>query len=165
MVSDGDQGATEMKRLAGAIAVLLTISVLAQVRAEAAILIQTVRSLAENTLGTGTVKSVRTVDVGATVLISWESVTYKAANSAAATRELLYAEAALATGAVMGPLQDVRRIRFTIQKGDRTLATGEVWRVRSLTLAFADELGGGTYKAAESKTKPVAPGGDASMAQ
>lgn len=46
------------------------------------------------------VKALRTANDDATVLLRWRSATYKAANSQAETRELLYAKAVLATNSI-----------------------------------------------------------------
>ena len=150
-----------MKQLWVAIAVVAALTVLTAVQGEAAGIHEAVLALAENVLGAGSVKSVRTTDNGAQVLIRWESATYRPANDLPTTRELMYAEAVLTTNSVMGLLPQVVRVRFTILEGVRMLATGENWRGRGVSLAFATELGGGTYKAPQPKVDPhKKPGAD-----
>lgn len=142
-------------------AVLIAVSLVAavQVRGEASTLDQIVKSFAENVLGQGSVKAVR-VSTDTTVAMRWEAATYKPQNSVAASRELLYAEAALVTSAILGSLRDVRRIAFTMVWGEQVLATGEVSRSQSLALRFAPRLGGGIYTKPESRPKLYLPGGD-----
>jgi hypothetical protein len=147
-----------VRRAVGMLAVLVMLNALAGVT-QAAPPLQGVRALVENVLGPGTVKSVRMADAGTTVMLVWESATYKPANRLALTRELLYAEAALATGAVMGPLWDLRRVRFSIVRGTQLLASGETGRARPLIVAFGAALGGGTYVAGPVPVRPVVPGG------
>lgn len=151
---------SHVKQAAGTLAFLFVVNAVATATADAAPPAYGIRALAENILGRGTVKFVRVADEGATVVIRWESATYKPANSQAVTRELLYAEAALATGAILGPLPTVARVKFVIVHRDRVLASGETWRVRGLTMAYADALGGGTYTEDSSKVGPAAPGSD-----
>lgn len=140
-----------MKKLAGVIGVLVIASLPAVSQAvaapvEASSLAPQVRSLAENVLGGGTVKSISITDHGATVLMRWESATYKAENKQDTTRELMYAEAQLATGSVLGRLTEVTRIRFAILWKGQMMASGENWRGRGVMLTFAPALGAGTYK-------------------
>jgi len=152
-----------MKRLAGTIALLVTFSLLAASQGEAATLAEAVRSVAESVLGQGTVTSLRTDGATSTVLMRWQSATYKAGKPLATTRELLYTEAVLTVGAIMGQLPEVRRIRLTVLQGNRMLATGETSRARALQLAFAPALGGGIYKAPASTGTPNSPSGDSSV--
>jgi hypothetical protein len=147
--------------VAGFLTLVVAIGALAAARAEGATLLDIIRSLAENTLGAGTVKIVR-IDREATVSLQWDSATYRPGNTAAVTRELLFAEAALATGNIIATLPDIRGIRFTITRGKQILATGEVWRVDSIRLDFAIALGGGTY-VPDPRVKPSSPGGDSGL--
>ena len=89
-----------------------------------------------------------------------EAATYKPQNSLETSRELLYAEATLVTGAILGPLQDIRRITFTMARGEQVLATGDVSRSEGLMLTFSRVLGGGTYKKPELRPGNQVPGGD-----
>lgn len=139
---------------AGFVAVLL-VAVLAVARGEAAILLEAVRALAENVLGPGSVISVRASDDGAQVLMRWESATYKPTNHRPVTREMMYGEAQLATGSVMGQMHQIVRIRFTIVKKNQMLATGENWRGRGVIMAFSTQLGGGVMKPSDPVYDPT----------
>lgn len=145
---------------------LIAVSLVAagQGRGEASTLDQIVKSFAENVLGQGSVKAVR-VSADATVVMRWEAATYKPQNSVAASRELLYAEAALVTGAVLGSVQEIPRIAFTMVRGNQVLAMGEVSRSQGLVLRFAPALGGGTYSEPESRPRLHLPGGDRAASQ
>lgn len=147
------------QRLASISGMSLIMVALITVNAEATPLANIARNLAENVLGEGLVTSVRTADNDATVLIRWQSATYKPANTQAAVRELLYAEAVLATRSIMWGLGQVSRVRFTITQGEHLLATGQATRAQGVSLMFAPALGGGTYYVPESTPKPLQPGG------
>ncbi len=147
--------------VAALLALVLIIGALAQSRAVGATLLEVIKSLAENTLGSGTVTIVR-IDREATVSLQWDSATYRPGNNAAVTRELLFAEAALATGNIIARLPEVRGIRFTITRGRQILATGEVWRVDSIRLDYAIALGGGTY-VPDARVKQSSPGGESGL--
>jgi hypothetical protein len=148
----------DVRRAAGTLALLVTLGAsVAPVQAAPAT--ERIRALAENILGRDTVRLVRLADQGSTVIIVWTSPTYRRTNTVAATRELLYAEAALAAGAISGVLPEVTRIRFTIVVDGRVLATGEAVRARALVLSYDAWLGGGTYTQTEAPVRPVVPGG------
>ena len=100
------------------------------------------RNLAENVLP-GSVQSVRTN--GSNLAITWESATYRPGNSRAQTKELLYTEAELATGSVMGRLQEINAVDFFIVRRGSRLAGGINARGTGITLTFAAQLGGGPY--------------------
>lgn len=108
--------------------------------------LQTARSLAENVLGSGTVKSLSIVEDGTKVLMRWEAATYRPNNKLEATRDLLYAEAELATGSILGRMKEVATVRFSILIKDQTVATGENLRGKGVSMVFAPALGGGTHK-------------------
>ncbi len=123
------------------------------------------RTLAENVLGSGSIKSLRSAHGGNELLIRWESPTYRESYDRAYKRELMYGEAVLTSNAIIGQLQQVIRIRFVIVKGDRMLATGETWRARGVSLTFGTDLGGGVYVApVEPKTNRSKPSGKESQA-
>jgi len=149
----------QVRRAAGALMIVVTLNAVTAA-AHAAPPVQAIRAVAENILGRDTVRSVRLADEGGTVVIRWESATYRAANKSEVTRELLYAEAALTIGAILGALADVRRIHFTMVRGSRVLVRGDSSRVRPLTVAYEAALGGGTYTAPSAPARPAAPGGD-----
>jgi hypothetical protein len=146
-----------------ALATLLALAV-AQNQAEALSPVQTVRAFAENVLGRGMVKWVR-VSADSTVAIRWEAATYNPQNSLETSRELLYAEATLVTGAILGPLQDIRRITLTMARGEQVVATGDVSRSEGLMLTFSRVLGGGTYRKPESRPRIYPPGEDQTNTQ
>ncbi len=153
-----------MKKFAGLLAGLITCTLLAAAQVQAGSDFEAlVRTLAENILGEGQVTSVHTVDNEATVLMRWQSATHKPSNSLTVTRELLYAEAVLASNSIMGPVQQVSRIRFTILSGDQMLATGQSTRATGVSLMFAPELGGGRYQVPTSTPRPSLPGQDGSV--
>jgi len=134
----------------------------AVVEAGATVASDTVRVLAENVLGDAAVTSVRVSADGARVSMRWETVTYKPAHSLAHTRELIYTEAQLATGTVMGQLNDVGRVRFTILRKGQMLATGENQRGRGVTLMFSSQMGGGITRPTSPAPGPARPwGGEA----
>jgi len=121
-----------------------------------------VRVVAENVLGSGPVISARVSEDGAQAFIRWESVTYKPTNRLAATRELMLTEAQLVTGSVIGQLSPIERIRFTIVKQGRMLATGENRRGGGVIVMFSKEIGGGVARPTSSKRDPDRPrGGEA----
>ncbi len=100
------------------------------------------RNLAENILGKGLVRSSRLIEDGRAVALVWESATFKATNSVAATRELLQAEVQLAAGAIFHVLRDVEGVQFVIVHGHRRLCAGRASRVRPLLIRYARELEG-----------------------
>lgn len=104
-----------------------------------------VRILAENVLGEGSVTALTVTENGSRVQIRWESATYRTEHSLGKKRELLYAEAELATGSIMGRLTAITRVRFAIVRGERYLAGGQNVRGQGLVLMLAPELGGGIY--------------------
>lgn len=145
-----------MTRRWAAIPIVLAVVLTAVSHAGASELAPAARSLAENVLGAGSVTSLAVADRGATILIRWESATFRANQPLEALREGLVAEAQLATGSILGRLHTVSRVRFSIRRAGELLATGENNRSGGLRLTFADALGGGTYvprAAAQSKTK------------
>lgn len=148
----------EVKKAAGTLVLLVTLAASAG-PAQAAPTAAQIRALAENILGRDTVRVVRLADAGSTIVMVWVSPTFRQTNTVAATRELLYAEAAMTAGAISGVLPEVNRIRFTIVWDGRVLATGEAARVRALVVAFSAALGGGTYVPTDAP-RPAVPGGD-----
>lgn len=100
------------------------------------------RTLAENILGSGQVRSSRSSDGGRTLHMVWESPTFKPAHAQAYTRELLQAEAGLTWGAISRALEGVREFHFEIVIGRRTLCTGSVGRTRPMVITYARDLDG-----------------------
>ena len=100
------------------------------------------RNLAENILGKGLVRSSRMSSGGRSVVMVWESATYKSANPLAHTRELLQVEAQLASGAIFRVLTAVQDVQFEIVLSKRSLATGAVGRSQPMRITYARDLGG-----------------------
>lgn len=98
------------------------------------------RTLAENILGKGTVRSSRMIEGGRAVDLVWESATFKPTNGAAFTRELLQAEIQLAAGAIFHVLREVQGVQFEIVRGRRTLCAGRASRDRPLVIRYARDL-------------------------
>lgn len=94
------------------------------------------KSLAENILGKGLVRSSRVVEDGRTVEMLWESATYKPANPAAHTRELLQVEAQFASQAIFQVLRDVRTLQFEIVLGKRSLCSGRASRDQPFRISY-----------------------------
>jgi hypothetical protein len=155
-----------MKLLSGTIALTLLV-LLSAVQAESNEVAATARSLAENVLGAGTVTSLTVADKGATILIRWESATWRPNLKVDAVRDGLVAEAQLATGSILGRIYTVSRIKFSIKRADAVLASGENNRSGGLKLNFAASLGGGTYvpTAATGQTTRSKPSGSSSSAK
>jgi hypothetical protein len=144
-------------KLLGAVAVLLIGMMVSTLSAHAAAQLELVRTLAENVLGPGQVTALSATDNGQTVLIRWESATYKAKNPIVETQDQLFFEAVLANNSIMGRLHDVARIRFTIMSGARMLATGEASQGRGTSMRFAPELGGNIYVPSVQPVQPKRP--------
>ncbi|HEV8354979.1 MAG TPA: hypothetical protein VGR24_12415 [bacterium] len=144
-----------MRQLAGTVAVASILFLLASVSVAANEIAATARSLAENVLGRGTVTSLTIADQGATVLIRWESATWRPNLKVDAVRDGLVAEAQLATGSILGRLYTVSKIKFSIKRADAMLASGENNRSKGLSLTFAASLGGGTYVPAAATGQPA----------
>jgi hypothetical protein len=100
------------------------------------------RNLAENVLGKGVVRSSRMANGGRSVIMVWESATYKPANPLAHTRELLLAEVHLAVGGIFRVLTAVQDVQFEIMLSKRSLATGTARRNLPMIITYARDLGG-----------------------
>ncbi len=98
------------------------------------------RNLVENVVGAGTVKEVK-IDKGTkTLTMTFESQLFKPEKPKKDLRELLEAEATLATQAVVSQLRDIDKVLMTLTAGDKTLATAEVVRGRDrLLMTYVDE--------------------------
>ena len=133
-----------LRRLASLVVIALAVALLSAPHTEATPLERSVRRIAETVLGEGTVQVVQVVHNGRVALVRWEAATYEPENPLAVTREILYGEAELTTGAVIARLPELIRIRFAIVHGKEVLAQGETGR-GGLRLVFGSALGGGTY--------------------
>jgi hypothetical protein len=98
------------------------------------------RNLVENVVGAGTVKEVK-IDKGTkTLTMTFESQLFKPEKPKKDLRELLEAEATLATQAVTAQLRDVDKVVMTLTAGDKTIATAEAARGRDRVLmTYVDE--------------------------
>jgi hypothetical protein len=153
-----------LRRFARGLVLIVALGLLLADSTHAATPAARARALAENILGTGTVKAISTADHGRTVAIRWESPTFKVTNTVAASRELLYAEAVLASSAIMASVPETTRVRFAIVRHGRPMAGGEAVRGRATLLVFSAELGGGVYEAPVTVGTTVRPGGMAEAA-
>lgn len=124
-----------MGRLPAAATALILV-VLLSLPAAAADTALVAKNLAENILGKGLVRSSRVVEDGRTVEMLWESATYKPANPAAHTRELLQVEAQFASQAIFQVLRDVRTLQFEIVLGKRSLCSGRVNRDQPFRISY-----------------------------
>lgn len=99
------------------------------------------RNLVENVVGAGTVKGEVKIDKGTkTLTMTFESQLFKPEKPKKDLRELLEAEATLATQAVVSQLRDIDKVLMTLTAGDKTLATAEVARGRDrLLMTYVDE--------------------------
>lgn len=149
-----------MRILASATVLVLSCAALAFAQAAASeepqiALATRVRSLAENVLGPGLIRALTIADSGAMVLMRWESATYKPTQKIEESREQLYGESELVTGAILGALQSISRIRFSLLRKDgQVLAVGENTRGPGVAMTFSPLLGGGTHTPAD----PTNPG-------
>lgn len=100
------------------------------------------KNLAENVLGKGTVRSSRMANGGRSVVMMWESATYKPANPLAYTRELLVVEVQLASSGIFRVLTAVQDVQFEIRLSTRSLATGTARRDLPMIITYARTLGG-----------------------
>ena len=155
-----------MSRTIGVLAVVaffgLSAAVFAQSEAKPVPVPTQVRSLAENVLGTGLIRSISITEGGATVLMRWEAATYRSGQKPEESRQQLFGEAELVTGSVMGGIRAVSRIRFSMGRKDgQVLATGVNTRGPGVSLTFSPLLGGGALQAAPPKPqdKPQNTGG------
>ena len=137
-------------------------ALLATAYADAATVAQNVTAFAESILGTGTVRSVRTLDDDRQVLIRWESPSYREGDELSIARQRIHGEALLVTGVVLARLPQVTRIRFTILHGNRLLATGQSERGRQTSIVFSATLGKGPPSTPPGDVEPYyrQPGGE-----
>ena len=125
-----------------------------------------VRSLAENVLGTGLIRSISVTEGGATILMRWEAATYRPQHKQGEAREQLFGEAELVTGSVMGGIRSVSRIRFSMGRKDgQVLASGVNTRGPGVSLTFSQLLGGGVHQALPPKAQDKPQTGGSSAAK
>ena len=98
------------------------------------------RNLVENVVGAGTVREVKIDKATKTLSMTFESQLFKPGKPKKDLRELLEAEATLATQAVVAQLRDIDKVIVTLTAGDKTLATAEAARGRDrLLMTYVDE--------------------------
>jgi len=98
------------------------------------------RNLVENVIGAGTVKEVKIDKSTKTLSLTFESALFKPEKPKKELRDLLEAEATLATQSIVAQLRDIDRVLITLTGGGSTLATAEAARGRDrLLMTFVDE--------------------------
>lgn len=98
------------------------------------------RNLVENIIGADTVKDVKVDKDRKTIAVTFESTQFKPERSKKELRELLEAEAILATGVILSQMRDYGAVTATLVKQGKTLATAEAVRGRDKpTMTFVDE--------------------------
>ena len=98
------------------------------------------RNLVENVVGAGTVREVKIDKSTKTLTMTFESQLFKPGKPKKDLRELLEAEATLATQAVVAQLRDIDKVVMTLTAGDKTLATAEAARGRDrLLMTYVDD--------------------------
>ncbi len=101
------------------------------------------RNLVENAIGANTVKDVKVDREKKTIAVTFESTQFKPDRPKAQMRELLEAEAVIATKQILlppSPLRDYDKITATLVKDGKTLAVAEAARGQDkVTMTFVDE--------------------------
>lgn len=142
------------------VTVLTALLSVSSVSAAPPVLVEAARDLIESVLGAGTVQAIRSAGDGSDLLVRWDSPTFLRAANVGDARQMMYAEAVVVTGTIFGHLRGVRRVRFTLVRGERMLATGEHIRGQDARMIFAGELGGPyTPSAPGTPPKPKPSGG------
>jgi len=98
------------------------------------------KNLVENIVGENTVKEVKVDREKKTIALTFESALYKADKPKKELRELLDAEATLATQALLQQMRDFDRVTATLVYKGKTLAVGEAIRGQNkVAMTFVDE--------------------------
>ena len=98
------------------------------------------RNLVENIIGSGTVKDVKVDKAKKTIAVTFESTQFKPERPKKELRDLLEAEAILATGAILAQMRDYGQVTATLVKDGKILATADAARGRDKpTMTFVDE--------------------------
>lgn len=98
------------------------------------------KNLLENVVGAGVVKEVKVDREKKSIAISFESALFKPEKPKQELRELLDAEATLATQAILAQMRDFDRVVATLIHQGKTLATAEAVRGKDrVTTTFVDE--------------------------
>ncbi|OFX30845.1 MAG: hypothetical protein A2Z07_07850 [Armatimonadetes bacterium RBG_16_67_12] len=98
------------------------------------------KNLVENVVGADVVKEVKVDREKKSLAISFESALFKPEKPKKELRELLDAEATLATQAILVQMRDIDRVVATLTNQGKTLATAEAVRGKDrVTTTFVDE--------------------------
>lgn len=98
------------------------------------------KNLVENIVGPNSVKEVKVDREKKTVSLTFDSALYRADKSKKELRELLEAEATLATGAILQQMRDMNQVNATLTFKGKTLATAEAVRGKDkVSMTFVDE--------------------------
>ncbi len=98
------------------------------------------KNLVENIVGANSVKEVKVDKDKKTVTLTFDSALFRADKSKKELRELLEAEATLATGAILQQMRDFEKVTATLVNKGKTLAVGEAVRGKDkVSMTFVDE--------------------------
>lgn len=98
------------------------------------------KNLVENIVGSGTVREVKINREQKEVAVVFDSVLFKPGRPKKELRELLEAEATLATQAILLQMQDYGRVAATLVSQGKPLATAEAVRGKDkITITFTDD--------------------------
>jgi hypothetical protein len=98
------------------------------------------KNLVENVVGAGVVKEVRVDRDKKTIAITFESALFKPDKPKKELRELLEAEATLATQALLVQMRDYNQVTATLTNQGKTLATADAVRGKDkVSTTFVDE--------------------------
>jgi hypothetical protein len=98
------------------------------------------KNLVENVVGSGVVKEVKVDREKKTIALTFESVLFKPEKPKAELRELLEAEATLATQSILVQMRDYSQVTATLVSQGKTLATAEATRGKEkVAVTFIDE--------------------------
>jgi hypothetical protein len=98
------------------------------------------KNLVENIVGAGVVKEVKVDRDAKVIAVTFESALFKPERPKSEMRELLEAEATLATQGILVQMRDYTRVNATLTSQGKTLATAEAVRDRErVVTTFVDE--------------------------
>lgn len=98
------------------------------------------KNLVENIVGSDTVRDVKVDQAKKTVTVTFDSVLFKPEKPKKELRELLEAEATLATQAVMMQMREYGQVNAVLLNQGKTLAVAEAVRGKDkISIAFMDE--------------------------
>ncbi|MDR7543957.1 MAG: hypothetical protein QN120_06895 [Armatimonadota bacterium] len=98
------------------------------------------RSLVENVVGAGLVRDVKVDRERKAVAVTFESALFKPGKPKKELRELLEAEATLATQAILVQMRDYSQVTATLTSQGKTLASAQAVRgTEKVTITFVDE--------------------------